>query len=256
MTAVEVSAANHRFLLQWLERQPQPLAALDFGCGFGEVVLAGRERGMQVFGADVFSERDDGAAIVSRFKEQGLFGEVIQEIRDGRLPFADSSFDVVIANQVFEHIREFSPAIDEIARVLTPGGRLLAMFPSKAVIREGHIGIPMVHWLPPGRVQYAYALAMRRIGFGDDAWGNGGLPPSEWTAKTLKYLATKTFYKTKREALRSFRARFTLSFAEEDLIAYRLGPPFDRIVRLPMIREAGRVAVRRLAGMVLLCVKN
>lgn len=58
------------------------------------------------------------------------------------------------------------------------------------------------------------------------------------------------------EVLRSFRARFTVSFAEEDLIAYRLGPRFDRIVRLPIIREAGRVAVRRLAGMVLLCVKN
>jgi SAM-dependent methyltransferase len=256
MSAVEVSAANHRFLLRWLERQPQPLACLDFGCGFGEVVLAGRERGMQVFGADVFSEREDGAAVVSRFREQGLFGDAIREIRDDRLPFADSSFDVVIANQVFEHIRHFSPAIDEIARVLTPGGRLLAMFPSKAVIREGHIGIPMVHWLPPGRVQYAYALAMRRMGFGDDAWGNGGLPPSEWTVITLQWLATKTFYKTKREVLRSFRARFTVSFAEEDLIAYRLGPGFDRIVRLPIIREAGRVAVRRLAGMVLLCEKN
>jgi SAM-dependent methyltransferase len=256
MTAVEVSKANHRFLLQWLERQPQPLACLDFGCGFGEVVLAGRERGMRVFGADVFSERGDGAAIVSRLQDQGLFGDAIQEIRDGRLPFADSSFDVVIANQVFEHIRQFSPAIDEIARVLIPGGRLLAMFPSKAVIREGHIGIPMVHWLPPGRVQYAYALAMRRMGFGDDAWGNGGLPPREWTAVTLHWLATRTFYKTKREALRSFRARFSISFAEEDLIAYRLGPRFDRIVRLPIIREAGRFAVRRLAGMVLLCVKN
>jgi SAM-dependent methyltransferase len=124
---------------------------------------------MQVFGADLFSEREDGAAIVSRLQDQGLFGDAIREIRDDRLPFADSSFDVVIA----EDIRHFSPAINEIARVLTPGGRLLAMFPSKAVIREGHIGIPMVHWLPPGRVQYAYAVAMRRMGFGDNAWGNG-----------------------------------------------------------------------------------
>ena len=39
------------------------------------------------------------------------------------LPFADASFDAVVACLVFEHIDEVDEAIAEVARVLAPGGR-------------------------------------------------------------------------------------------------------------------------------------
>jgi SAM-dependent methyltransferase len=41
------------------------------------------------------------------------------------LPFADASFDVVVACLVFEHIQDVDAAIAEVARVLEPGGRFL-----------------------------------------------------------------------------------------------------------------------------------
>src|SRR5690606_33236268 len=40
-----------------------------------------------------------------------------------RLPFPDASFDAVVACLVFEHIEAVDEAIDEVARVLVPGGR-------------------------------------------------------------------------------------------------------------------------------------
>ena len=43
--------------------------------------------------------------------------------RRRRLPFADASFDAVVACLVFEHIRDVDEAIAEVARVLQPGGR-------------------------------------------------------------------------------------------------------------------------------------
>ena len=43
----------------------------------------------------------------------------------GALPFADGSFDAVVACLVFEHIRDVDDAIAEVARVLVPGGRFL-----------------------------------------------------------------------------------------------------------------------------------
>jgi SAM-dependent methyltransferase len=49
-----------------------------------------------------------------------------------QLPFADASFDCVIISEVLEHLHEDDRAIDEISRVLRPGG-LLAL----SVPREG-----------------------------------------------------------------------------------------------------------------------
>jgi SAM-dependent methyltransferase len=46
------------------------------------------------------------------------------------LPFRDSSFDVVSAFDVIEHCEPEAAALQEIARVLRPGGRLLASVPA------------------------------------------------------------------------------------------------------------------------------
>ena len=45
------------------------------------------------------------------------------------LTFSDASFDLVLCNELFEHVRDLDLAFREIARVLRPGGRLLATCP-------------------------------------------------------------------------------------------------------------------------------
>ena len=42
-----------------------------------------------------------------------------------RLPFADGSFDAVVAADVLEHLPDLPAAVDELARVLAPGGSFL-----------------------------------------------------------------------------------------------------------------------------------
>lgn len=49
------------------------------------------------------------------------------------LPFAPGSFDLVVANLVIHHIRPLPRLFAELLRVLTPGGRLLALEPSPLV---------------------------------------------------------------------------------------------------------------------------
>ncbi len=46
------------------------------------------------------------------------------------MPFADGAFATVISNSVLEHIPDVQPVLDEAARVLRPGGRLIITFPS------------------------------------------------------------------------------------------------------------------------------
>ena len=50
-------------------------------------------------------------------------GAALRPSRRRRLPFADASFDAVVACLVFEHIDAVDEAIAEVARVLQPGGR-------------------------------------------------------------------------------------------------------------------------------------
>jgi SAM-dependent methyltransferase len=66
------------------------------------------------------------------------------------LPYPAATFDVVLCNYVLYHVESIPRAIDELARVLGPGGRLLAMVPSirwlpelidwhdRALLRLGH----------------------------------------------------------------------------------------------------------------------
>jgi SAM-dependent methyltransferase len=59
------------------------------------------------------------------YLDAGIVGDA------GRLPFADGSFDVVISDNVLEHLREPIHAFQEVHRVLRPGGLFLAKTPNR-----------------------------------------------------------------------------------------------------------------------------
>jgi SAM-dependent methyltransferase len=48
-----------------------------------------------------------------------------------RLPFADASFDRVIASEVMEHVPDDMAALDELTRVLRPGGTIAITIPAE-----------------------------------------------------------------------------------------------------------------------------
>jgi len=63
---------------------------------------------------------------------------------DAALPFPDESFDVVVAGELLEHIRDPGGLVDEAARVLRPGGRIVNIDYHK---RETPVGPPLDHRL-------------------------------------------------------------------------------------------------------------
>jgi SAM-dependent methyltransferase len=186
---------------------PRPLV-LDYGCGRGEVVSFGRSRGYQFFGTD----RDAPAAERPEFFKP-LNGSTIQ--------FDDNFFDVVISNQVFEHVQDPPAALREIARVLKPGGTFLALFPDRSAWFEGHVGLYFVHWMPPN-LAHSYMKACHLLGFG---YYREGMSADEWADHMAHQLATDVFYHSSADLRRWWLEAFGSApvSIESDYMKFRIG---------------------------------
>lgn len=237
---------NYEYCAQWVlaQRPAADVRSLDYGCGAGHIVARLRERGVEAYGCDVFYEGGDYSGEV----QQAYFASgVIRRIEGGRIPFADASFDFVTSNQVFEHVAELDEVLAEIARVLKPGGRMLCLFPDRGVWREGHCGVPFLHWFPKrSRARVYYAMLMRRLGFG---YFTDSRSIRQWSESFCTWLDDWTHYRSYAEIEYLFARHFMpLRACEEDWLAHRL----DRRRRLlaPVPRGVRRWLVRKLAGRV------
>jgi SAM-dependent methyltransferase len=85
------------------------------------------------------------------------------------LPFPDDSFDVVVSNQVLEHVGDEDRQLfhlREIRRVLTEKGYAYLAFPNRWAPIEPHFRVPLLTWLP-GRWRSPYVRLTRRAGVYD-----------------------------------------------------------------------------------------
>ncbi|TCS60681.1 class I SAM-dependent methyltransferase [Varunaivibrio sulfuroxidans] len=97
------------------------MRALDVGCGDGELSREIHRRTGECIGIDRDPAMIDQARRPVRGEKHGPF-----LVGDGaRLPFADGAFDLLIAVTVLCVAPERNGVIDEMVRVLRPGGRLV-----------------------------------------------------------------------------------------------------------------------------------
>jgi arsenite methyltransferase len=108
---------------------------LDMGCGRGAVLLMAAQHltvGRAV-GVDIWRKQDQSgntmASTLRNAEAEGVADHIELRTADMRaLPFADSSFDVIVSSLAIHNIKGApgrNQALDEAIRVLRPGGRML-----------------------------------------------------------------------------------------------------------------------------------
>ncbi len=109
---------------------------LDLGCGFGRHAYEALRRGAHVVACDLgLDELRQVHSIGAVMRDDGeISDDVVLETANGdatMLPFADASFDRIIASEVMEHINDDTGALAELTRVLRPGGVLAVTIPAR-----------------------------------------------------------------------------------------------------------------------------
>ena len=137
-----------RMIQNWGHEQLKG-AVLENGCGVGEYLARLNQQAALAVGMDVELPR----LLEARLKHDNLVcaqGE--------HLPFKEGTFDLVLSNEVIEHVQDDRQAVTESITVLADNGRLILFCPNRGYPFETHGvywrgkyhfgNIPLVNYLP------------------------------------------------------------------------------------------------------------
>ncbi|MBZ5679399.1 MAG: methyltransferase domain-containing protein [Acidobacteriia bacterium] len=118
---------------------------LDLGSGVGSFVVACRNRGLAAFGVEPDRIGQGAKLNAIQIARRRLSSPVFASAVGESLPFPDACFDLVVMNQVVEHVYDQQQVILEAARVVREGGVVYAACPNYLRFYEPHYKI---FWLP------------------------------------------------------------------------------------------------------------
>lgn len=158
---LELYLDEARHLFGFVESQlTSGVRLLEVGGGPGLFHLFARAAGAEV------ASIEPSMGGFSHFREFGLrlIGQLggdperFLDCRVEALPFRDGCFDLVVSNNVLEHVDDVARALLEMYRVTAPGGRLLHCCPNYLVPYEPHYKVPVL----PCAVSLSGRLVWRR----------------------------------------------------------------------------------------------
>src|SRR5688572_8135888 len=124
----DVTGPDAREMVVEAVAEAQPRSVLEVGCGEGELAA----RILEELDAELVAI-DQSERMVELARARGVDARV-GDVRE--LPFPDASFDVAVAAWMLYHVPDLQSAVGELARVLGPGGRLVAVTNASDHLRE------------------------------------------------------------------------------------------------------------------------
>lgn len=140
LVGVRTSAIRNRVVITWLanalKRTKQPRMMLDVGCAYGNHILMlnsflEKDPGITFVGVDLSNHGLPYANQFAATVEGYSNCKFMQADLEKGLPFADNQFDAVNFSDVIEHLPSPRAALQELNRVMKPGGILVISTPLK-----------------------------------------------------------------------------------------------------------------------------
>jgi ubiquinone/menaquinone biosynthesis C-methylase UbiE len=174
------------YVLETLRRyagfEPQGKRVLDIGCGDAGVLIACAERGAACAGIELDEKSLRRAEV--RGQEHGVTLDLRRGVAEA-LPWEAASFDLVILDNVLEHVQDRPRTLEEIHRVLAPGGLLYMVTPKPLSVyslwNDPHYDLAGLVLLPR-RLQIWYFEKLR--GGGEGTY-DVGVIPTRWRLRRL-----------------------------------------------------------------------
>jgi ubiquinone/menaquinone biosynthesis C-methylase UbiE len=153
---------------------PPGARCLDVGCATGQFSELLHRRGYDVFGVDVAPNMVDAAR--QRMKVLGVAEEHFVVCGTESLPFAANTYDLVSALDVLPYVEDQPRYLQELRRVLKPGGLALvnnanrgSLFVKLLLIKRLFTCIPGGKYILPGRWWWRQTFNLVRTGY----WSGG-----------------------------------------------------------------------------------
>ena len=114
--------AGIKFVLS--EALPLESPVLEIGTGKGRFLVRLARHVQDITTADISAEEQQAARLNARYhKVAGRIKFILQDA--ARLPWPDRSFGAVVTFNAMHHIRDLQPVLEEMLRVVKPGGKLV-----------------------------------------------------------------------------------------------------------------------------------
>lgn len=154
---------------------------LDVGCGNGLSLLEAQALGAQAYGI----EADPN---IRRIAEELQLRIHIGSLHDH--PFPGVTFDLIVLNQVIEHIPEPGKALDALKERLKPGGRVVLVFPNRRSLWQRLSGAKWINWHVPYHLHHFDAGGFRAFAqrHGYQLIRQRTITPNIWTILQLRAL--------------------------------------------------------------------
>lgn len=121
---------------------------LDLGCGSGRHVLHLTKLGFDVMGLDY---SPTGIQLAKQWLyDERMEAPILQADMRSPLPFKSNAFQGILSTQVIHHtqLATIRSTVDEIWRILTPGGLAFVTVPAHRNVNEGHVQIESNSFVP------------------------------------------------------------------------------------------------------------
>lgn len=137
---------TRRNIERFYKIQPGKTKVLEIGCGTGWLPILFRKDGVECDGLEISWQLRDYAE-----KQAHEIGLETSGIRLGNIEKDEigiGTYDIIVANSVFEHVEIWRPALEKVFRALRPGGLFQFSSTNKFSLTSGEHWFPLYGWFP------------------------------------------------------------------------------------------------------------